>query len=552
MTRTSYLLFAIVILLLVACLFLYKRSWQKSIDYNERMAVVYTVLNNLERLENLTQSSNAAHALHRFPGTLRDEIDSIVGHLDRIVLYEDQRLRIDTIRTLVERVGQSNNNFTIDDRDHLPSTPEVRQLGATITRAESYAKVRLTEQIARLSEERDAMNSWVNGMLVLSFLLFAIGMFSIVSERSAKTKLKALHDSILNNASIGICLYECINPKNQSALKLLYSNDAARKLDTGSRHQLFIEDVCRKKNTVCEKIHLVLQTGKTERFEVNYNVDHSNVSYLISLSKVSATEVAMYFLDITQIKLYEAELNSKVLQLEKVNADLEQFAQATSHDLQEPFRKISVVADMIRENVFPTRNEKYLETIIRAAHRGQDLVQQVLNYSRLNFDEKAYEIIALQNVISHITEDLEISITEKKAQVRFENMPVIRGNHTQIVQLFTNLISNSLKFASGDRAPVITITSKTIPADDVKNIGSLNPLFDYHMISVSDNGIGFHNDHKEKIFNAFHRLENRSYAGFGLGLSLCKKIALNHNGDINATSIPGDGSQFIVYLPKSD
>jgi light-regulated signal transduction histidine kinase (bacteriophytochrome) len=232
--------------------------------------------------------------------------------------------------------------------------------------------------------------------------------------------------------------------------------------------------------------------------------------------------------------------------LENVNRDLEQFAHATSHDLREPFRKIQVMADLVRQNPETPKIGRFIETILRASAKGTQLVQQILNYSKVRFDKSELTSVDLSGVLSEIVEDYELIIEEKKAVVSIGQLPVIQANRIQMVQLFGNLIGNSLKFSAPERNPEISVEySETMQGLN----GSASKFF---VVKVIDNGIGFEQTYHQQIFTAFQRLNNYDdFPGFGLGLSLCKKIVMNHGGRIEAASTPGEGSVFIVYLPAN-
>jgi light-regulated signal transduction histidine kinase (bacteriophytochrome) len=154
----------------------------------------------------------------------------------------------------------------------------------------------------------------------------------------------------------------------------------------------------------------------------------------------------------------------------------------------------------------------------------------------------------LKEIINRITDDLEITIKEKNAKVDCDKLPVVNAVPGQMHQLFQNLISNGLKF-NENKAPSIEVCSKPVPKDLAEKF-NIKPK-DYHYIEVIDNGIGFEQKYADKIFGIFQRLEGNSYQGSGIGLAICKKIVDNHKGFIKAESIPGDGTKFMILLPKN-
>jgi signal transduction histidine kinase len=187
----------------------------------------------------------------------------------------------------------------------------------------------------------------------------------------------------------------------------------------------------------------------------------------------------------------------------------------------------------------------YLDKIDTSAARMSSLIRDVLSYSQASKTNIDRENVDLGEILDNVKSDFELLIQQKNATLRIGNLPVVKGSKRQIHQLFSNLIGNAIKFTNAD--PVIEIAHSKVHAPE--NL-SLPAEVDYHKISITDNGIGFEPVYTEQIFQLFGRLHNRNeYGGTGIGLSLCKKIAENHNGTITAESEKGEGSTFTVYLP---
>ena len=175
------------------------------------------------------------------------------------------------------------------------------------------------------------------------------------------------------------------------------------------------------------------------------------------------------------------------------------------------------------------------------------LIRDVLNYSKLARPGEVFKPVDLNQVIEDIKTDFELLITEKHATIQHSKLPLVNGISLQLQQLFTNLVSNSLKFSDAD--PIIKIVCLKIAASEANAIVGLEQNKSYFHLIFSDNGIGFEQQFSEKIFDIFQRLNNRNYSGTGIGLALCKKIVGNHNGYISAVSEPGQGATFHIYLP---
>jgi light-regulated signal transduction histidine kinase (bacteriophytochrome) len=245
-----------------------------------------------------------------------------------------------------------------------------------------------------------------------------------------------------------------------------------------------------------------------------------------------------------------AELKMMNKQLQRSNNDLAQFASVASHDLQEPLRKVQMYCDRILANPQdPAAHEKYFPRIISAASRMSQLIKDVLHYAQLSNGTDEMKEVDLNVIFENVVSDFEVAIKEKDADVKSDLLPVIRGNETQLQQLFANLISNSIKFSNG--VPVVRITSRMLKKADVitkyKNVAEATS---YVEIRFSDNGFGFDQKYAEQVFEIFQRLQDRSVcSGTGIGLAVCKKIVENHHGNISVKSKPAQGTTFTVILP---
>jgi PAS domain S-box-containing protein len=243
------------------------------------------------------------------------------------------------------------------------------------------------------------------------------------------------------------------------------------------------------------------------------------------------------------------ELKLAINQLVTSNRELEQFAYVSSHDLQEPLRKIQTFAEMLSESLKDIKESElnYLNKIKTSASRMSDLIKDLLEFSRLSNKETIVET-DLNQIILKVISDFEIVIEQKKAHVYHPVLPVIKAIPIQMNQLFYNLISNALKFSEKD--PVINIDFAIVGHLEIKDIPQLDILKPHLKITIKDNGIGFSSQYAEKIFVIFQRLNDRQkYSGTGIGLAICKKIVENHHGFISVESTPGDGSLFTIFLP---
>ena len=254
------------------------------------------------------------------------------------------------------------------------------------------------------------------------------------------------------------------------------------------------------------------------------------------------------------------EINQINSELKSMNENLENFAYVASHDLNEPLRKIRTFADMVRSEMDNAEIDKVLitahvERMQSASARMQQLINDLLSYSRVSREFNVLQSIDLKKTIDSVVNDLEIRIQESKAEIDIGELPqVMQADEVQMRQLFQNLISNALKFRREDVSPKVSIRATKVSKNEIqmRELDELNSR-EYWRIDVTDNGIGFDEKYAQNIFAVFQRLHGVSaYEGTGIGLSICKKICENHKGFISVTSKEGQGSTFSVFLPKTE
>jgi len=258
-------------------------------------------------------------------------------------------------------------------------------------------------------------------------------------------------------------------------------------------------------------------------------------------------------------------VNRMTEQLIVSNEELEQFAHIASHDLQEPLRKIVMFAGLLEHEAaadISDKGKEHINKITESVTRMQRLIGDVLKFASVG---SAMELVRvdMNKIIAGILSEMEVTISKANAKLIVGNIPSVEANITEMEQLFQNLISNALKFSKTD--PVIHISAEVIsrsmlpddyrfamqdrfPGSKKEKIGSEK----YCRIFIRDNGIGFDEIYRERIFSAFQRLNSRhAYEGTGIGLAICQKITGKHHGVISAESSPGKGATFIVILPLS-
>ena len=247
------------------------------------------------------------------------------------------------------------------------------------------------------------------------------------------------------------------------------------------------------------------------------------------------------------------QLADSNLKLEEMNKELQSFAYISSHDLQEPLRKIQMFSEVLMEKEFDklsSSGKTKFEKIQSAANRMQSLINDLLSYSRTDTEKRVFETVDLKSLVEDVKNDLGEELHKKNGTITLVNSIEVEVVKFQFRQLMYNLLSNSIKYSKSDVPPVITIKTEVIT-----NANSIDEKLlknkEYVQITITDNGIGFEEQFSKKIFEVFQRLHSKQeYVGTGIGLAIVKKIVQNHAGVISATGELNKGSVFTIILPK--
>lgn len=246
------------------------------------------------------------------------------------------------------------------------------------------------------------------------------------------------------------------------------------------------------------------------------------------------------------------ELAEANLLLQKSNAELEQFAYIASHDLQEPLRKISLFVQMLETSLgeINDRAKHQMERINNSVGRMTSLIRDILGFSQLSRSHDPLAKIDLDAIFNEAMADFDLILQEKNGTVTAQDLPEIEAIPLQMLQLFHNLISNSLKYSRSDAPPEIRIVASKANREEIERNRLPEIPSGYCKLSFRDNGIGFRQEYADKIFQIFQRLHGKTqFEGTGIGLAMCRKIAENHKGVIYAEGHEGSGAEFIVILP---
>jgi light-regulated signal transduction histidine kinase (bacteriophytochrome) len=308
-----------------------------------------------------------------------------------------------------------------------------------------------------------------------------------------------------------------------------------------------------KTNGLFDRYVESMETGNPATFDLHYEDGYDNF-FTIHVVPVG-TELFGTFTEHTSLKRLQRELESSIAELKRSNASLEQFAHAASHDLQEPLKRITKLADNfeneygdhLTDNAFA-----YIEKIKTAAKRMQVLIRDLLVFAEVGSLDKEKSEVDLDQLIQEVLQNLEVSIMERDAQIFLKPMGRIPGNSLHLQQMFQNLLSNSLKYSSLERRPMISIEADIINGSQTGfELGEFEIKQQYLHIVLKDNGQGFSNEDALRIFKIFQRLPQHinEYKGTGIGLAIVQRVVQSHKGYIKAEGIPGVGATFTIILP---
>ena len=418
-----------------------------------------------------------------------------------------------------------------------------------------------------------ALNKWARALRtrlrngVLTVVQDITEEKNIIQKLEAQSRTlqeqKSLLDSILANSSNGISVSQMFRNEEGAVVdaQTILANDAAVKF-IGIPRELYLT----KRATELEPavigspyhqacVH-TLETG--EPFVMQYWMVSTERWLELTVSRLDSDHLIHVFSDVTPIKQAQLQLEKTVEELKRSNTHLEDFAHAASHDMKEPLRKIRTFVDRLRAGLSGRLSDSELGFFTRidsSAERMQLLVDDLLEFSHVSEGARQQpERVNLTEKLQKVLSDLELSIEEKGATITIGALPTVLGHRRQLQQLFQNLVGNALKYNKPGVPPHITVSSSTVQGGNV--LSTLPPEAaqkTFHLIEVTDNGIGFEPQYAEQIFEMFQRLHGKAeYSGTGVGLAIARKVVQNHGGYIWASSQPGEGATFSVLLPAEE
>ncbi len=506
-------------------------------------------------------------------------IHSDLAQLKQAITRPTNRERVDRLEQLVDdKLGELQRTIEIRNKQGVGAAldivnaghgkvvmDEIRATCSAIT--DSVRGPMLASQ--RMAEESAVRLRWVStGSLLFLFFLLLAALVSISRATSARQALihdldvsrreaSAARDTLdLTLRSIG----DAVIATDEKG-GVTFMNPAARSLtgwtDDGAAGQplprVFRIINERTRDTVENPVEKVLRLGTVvglANHTILINKNGSEIPIDDSAAPIQAADgtlvgVVLVFRDISERRRAEKEIESGREELSRSNqallrsnTDLERFALAVSHDLQEPLRTIGSFTQLLSRDISSPNRAEYIDFILAGVNRMNDLIRDLLEYSRLTHNTvSAMKPVNLQEVVGETLWNLQAQISETGASIRADALPLVVAERRAMVQLIQNLVGNAIKYA-GERRPEVRITADRRPSGD-------------WVVHVRDNGIGIDMHYADEIFGVFKRLHGRDeYGGTGIGLAICKRIVELHGGMIWVESEPGQGSTFSFTLPS--
>ena len=519
----------------------------------------------------ITRSRQAQQQVEEQSNLLRGILNT---SLNGMVVYEAMRDEHGTIRDfrfrlynhtaradILARIGRDIANQTL-----LSVYPDSHESGLF----ELYARATETGKPIRLEHHYPDIDIWYDVSLAQLDDGCVVTFIDITQLKKTVQRVEEQADfvsKLLDGSLNGLVSLDPVRDPVSGQLfdlRILSANKAAQTLTRRAEDDLIGRQVLVLYPQIVEMglfalFESVLETRQPQRIEAHLQTDPLEFWLDVAATPRDNEGLVVSFLDITERKIAQQRTNTLVQELQKTNANLEQFAYVASHDLQEPLRKVTAFGDIVRSQYAHALGPEGTDLIGRmqsATLRMQTLIKDLLAYSRVANMKESFRPVNLNLVIADVLNDLELVIADKKADIAIGALPTVNGDAVQLHQLFQNLISNSLKFSQPAVLPHIRITADLVRGREFTRADGSGLLPEslanrgFHRIQVIDNGIGFDPQYADRIFQVFQRLHTRNqYSGTGIGLSIVQKVVDNHRGFISAEGRLNNGATFVILLP---
>lgn len=531
-----------------------------TIEWNEPLLlVVFTEQDRIDSFSNhLVNGKSSSLAKDRRIKKLEEELVAV--HAEAIALAQEQEVFTEELQSANEEVVSSNEELQTVNEELETSKEEVESANEELTSTNQELQTRndlLNESYeysnAIVSTMHEPMLVLGNDLRVKSANQAFYDKFGVSEEQTEGVLLYDLGNEQWNIPALRELLEDII-PKNSefynyevkhTFLNLgekIMSLNARKVIQNKHREQLILLVIA----DITEVKHLLLEKELREKEILNKEIRERKAEK-VRLEKAVGERTY-------ELKEANVSLEVKNTELINMNKELEAFAYVSSHDMQEPLRKIQTFASRILEKEslnLSDSGKNYFRLMQQSAARMRQLIQDLLAFSRVTAAERIFENTDINIIIEELKNDFKEVIEEKKAIIEVDEISEIHIIRFQFRQLLYNLISNALKFAKPNVPPLIKIRSRNIKFSKANEF-NLAIEREYCHISFEDNGIGFEQEYSEKVFEVFQRLHGKDkYSGTGIGLAIVKKIVENHNGIIKVTSELNVGTQFDIFIPAT-
>ena len=569
MKKNALYPFLISFLLLLIAIYINRNSFNKMKEYIREVNQSREIITSFEQVSNdfksaLIYSEKYSVLVEKeFYKLFKQEADSIYGELKKLQDLTDDTVQVKRVDSIFKMI-----NLEIDTLLKY-NIVELIQAGlgwrlkniftvhSIINRGIAHEKLLLTQREIELGKSTRLTNLITIIFSLIAVLLIVLTYFSNVLLRRKRIWLQEFLESVLNTSQNGIVSYKAIRENGKIIdFRIEFANKSIEKLLGINPNQIIGKRLSELPSYVLEadllnKYINVVETGTVNEFEILFKRDNGQRWFYMLLAKLEDGLTATFH-DISELKRYEDVLKENIKKLEYSNSELEQYAYAASHDLQEPLRKIRMYTSRLQSKQEARLDEKGkedIQKILGAAERMSVLITDILSFSSLKREE-SYVKINLNDILNHVLEDLDLLIAQKEAVIEIDSLPIIEAIPLQMNQLFYNLLNNALKFSRNEVKTTIKIICRVPHAAELKKYSSLNLDLDWIEIIFRDNGMGFDEKFSEQIFGIFKRLaDKQQFPGSGIGLALCRKVVENHNGILFAEGKENVGASFHVLLP---
>lgn len=488
------------------------------------------------------------------------EQEIATAHADAITLLQDHEVFTEELQSANEEVVSSNEELQTLNEELETSKEEIESANEELSTTNQELQTRndlLNESYeysnAIISTMHEPMLVLGKDLRVKSANQAFYKKFGVTEDQTEGMLLYDLGNKQWNIPALKELLEDIIPKKSQfynyevkhtflDIGEKIMSLNASRIIQKTHREQLILLIIA----DITEVRRLVLEKEQREQGILKKEI-RKRQSVKLKLEKAVKERTQ-------ELKEANDLLNEKNTELLNINKELEAFTYVSSHDLQEPLRKIQTFAGIIldKESKNLSDNGKnYFRFMQQSAERMRQLIHDLLTFSRLNASERIFETVDLKYIIQEVIEELKVDIVDKHAVVEVKETCKVQIIPFQFRQLLHNLIGNSLKFSKPKTPPHIKIKCQIISSAKINKTEHL-PIKEYCHISLSDNGIGFEKEFNTKIFEVFQKLHGKEvFSGTGIGLAIVKKIVENHNGIITASGVLHKGATFNIYLPIS-